>query len=123
MKFQTVSSCPGEAVVSLDPSATGADAAACGVPNTTVMALVDALMAEAARSRRPGGPAVATVDLQVSFTRAASGPLTGSARVIGGGRSVCFCEAALTDAEGRVAAQAMGTYRFRESQPSSQEKP
>jgi len=28
------------------------------------------------------------------------------------GRSLCFCEATVTDADGTVVATAMGTYRF-----------
>ena len=36
-------------------------------------------------------------------------------RATGGGKSVCFCEARVEDASGRVAAQAMGTFRYRDA--------
>ena len=37
-------------------------------------------------------------------------PITG--RATGGGKSVCFCEAQITDAEGTVTAKAMGTFKY-----------
>jgi len=43
----------------------------------------------------------------------ATGRLTATGRATGGGRSVCFCEADISDADGRLVAKAMGTFRYR----------
>jgi acyl-coenzyme A thioesterase PaaI-like protein len=77
-----------------------------------VVALLDGAMREVARERAGGGE-VAAVDLHVAFLDDDGGPVTTAARVCGGGRSVCFCEAEITDAAGRVVARAMGTFRQR----------
>ncbi len=79
-----------------------------------VVALLDRAMRDAARQRPGGGAAeLAGVDLHVAFAHDGGGPLRATARVCGGGKSVCFCEAELTDVAGRVVARAMGTFRQR----------
>ena len=61
----------------------------------------------------PEALAGATVALSVNFVAAArASDLTAEARVVRRGRSLCFCEATVTDADGTVVATAMGTYRF-----------
>jgi uncharacterized protein (TIGR00369 family) len=84
-----------------------------GRPGGVMVALLDSAMAEAALSRIHVACEVATIDLHVAFLSPASGPFTAAARPTGGGRSVCFCEAELADAGGRIVAKAMGTYRYR----------
>jgi len=74
-----------------------------------VVALLDRAMSDAARERTAGD--VAAVDIHVAFLHDAGGPVTAAARVCGGGKSVCFCEAEITDTAGRVVARAMGTFR------------
>lgn len=81
-----------------------------------LMTLLDVAMSHAALSRIDYTREVVTVDLHVGFMRAASGRLTATARATGGGKSLCFCEARVEDAEGSVAAQAMGTFRYRDPQ-------
>lgn len=54
---------------------------------------------------------VQTLDLNINFMQSASGPLHASAQVIGGGKTMCFCEAQLRNAQAELVAQAMGTYR------------
>jgi acyl-coenzyme A thioesterase PaaI-like protein len=76
------------------------------------VALLDRAMREAARERAGGGE-VGAVDMHVAFLHDDGGPVTAAARVCGGGKSVCFCEAEITDAAGRVVARAMGTFRQR----------
>lgn len=80
-----------------------------------VVALLDGAMAQAARQRRADDATaeVDVVDLHVAFVRPAAGHLSASAQVCGGGRSICFCEAEASDAEGRLVARAMGTLRYR----------
>lgn len=77
-----------------------------------VVALLDRAMREVARERA-GGDELGAVDLHVAFLDDHGGPVTTAARVCGGGRSVCFCEAEVLDAAGRVVARAMGTFRQR----------
>ena len=76
-----------------------------------VMALLDRAMADAARARAGEGVDVATIDIHVAFLQPGEGPLVVTARVSGGGKSVCFCEGEAADAEGRVVARGMGTFR------------
>ena len=80
-----------------------------------VMTLLDCAMAHAALSRVNYEREVVTIDMHVAFMRPAAGRLVATARAKGGGRSVCFCEATLVDADGHVAAQAMGTFRYRDA--------
>jgi len=77
-----------------------------------LMTLLDVAMANAALSRIDYAREVVTIDVHVAFMSPSSGRLTATARATGGGRSVCFCEARVEDASGRVAAQAMGTFRY-----------
>ena len=79
-----------------------------------VMALLDSAMAQAALARFEHAREVLAVDLHIAFMRPAQGPLVAEGRATGGGRSVCFCEATVTDASGEVAARAMGTFRYRD---------
>jgi uncharacterized protein (TIGR00369 family) len=82
-----------------------------------LMTLLDIAMANAALSKIDYAREVVTVDIHVGFMAAAAGPLVATGRAVGGGRSICFCEARVEDGEGRVAAQAMGTFRYRDPSP------
>jgi uncharacterized protein (TIGR00369 family) len=104
----------GEAVVSLalqPHMLNNHDAGHGGV----LMTLLDIAMANAALSKIDYAREVVTVDMHVGFMAAASGRLVATGRAVGGGRSICFCEARVEDAQGRLAAQAMGTFRYREA--------
>ena len=79
-----------------------------------VMTLLDNAMANAALSRIAFTREVVTIDIHVAFMHPATGRLTATGRATGGGRSVCFCEADIADADGHVVARAMGTFRYRE---------
>jgi uncharacterized protein (TIGR00369 family) len=79
-----------------------------------VMTLLDCAMAHAALSRVDYAREVVTIDMHVAFMRPTEGRLLAEGRASGGGRSVCFCEATITDASGEVAARAMGTFRYRD---------
>jgi uncharacterized protein (TIGR00369 family) len=79
-----------------------------------VMTLLDSAMRHAALSRLHAAREVVTVDLRVGFMHAAQGRLVASAKAVGGGKSICFCEAQLADETGEVRAQAMGTFRYRD---------
>jgi uncharacterized protein (TIGR00369 family) len=79
-----------------------------------VMTLLDNAMANAALSRIAYTREVVTIDIHVAFMRPATGRLTATGRATGGGKSVCFCEAEISLADGQVVAKAMGTFRYRE---------
>jgi uncharacterized protein (TIGR00369 family) len=78
-----------------------------------VMTLLDCAMAHAALSKVDYSKEVVTIDMSVAFLGPASGRLVAVGTAIGGGRSVCFCEARITNPDGSVAAQAMGTFKYR----------
>ena len=79
------------------------------------MAQLDEAMVQVALDRvNAGGQApreLVAVDMHLSFMQPASGPLVATAQVVGGGKTMVFCEAQLCSAEGHVVAQAMATYR------------
>jgi uncharacterized protein (TIGR00369 family) len=82
-----------------------------------VMALLDDAMSNAAMSRMASAGEVLPVDIHIAFLQPGAGRLTATARVCGGGRSVCFCEAWVADDGGQVVARAMGTFRLRPVKP------
>jgi len=104
----------GEAVVSIElrPDLLNNHGAGHG---GVVMTLLDCAMANAALSRVDYAREVVTVDMHIAFMRPTAGRLVATGRATGGGRSVCFCEASIVDANGELAAQAMGTFRYRDA--------
>jgi uncharacterized protein (TIGR00369 family) len=83
-----------------------------------VMTLLDCAMAHAALSRVDYQREVVTVDMHVAFMAPATGRLVALGTATGGGKSICFCEARITNERGELAAQAMGTFRYRDIQPA-----
>src|SRR4051812_13445918 len=57
-----------------------------------LMTMLDSVMASAARSQLAEDHGVMTVDMQVAFLSPGRGTLTGTGRVVRGGRSLMFCE-------------------------------
>ncbi|WP_295381709.1 hypothetical protein [uncultured Pseudacidovorax sp.] len=91
------------------------EAGAAGDAALRSTALLHAALARAARSRlddarRP----LAAIDMQLMFSGAPGDSPQVQAQATGGGRSVCFCEAELHDAQGRTVARAMATFRYAE---------
>lgn len=83
-----------------------------------VMSLLDSAMANAALSKVDYSREVVTIDMQIAFMRPAMGRLKATGRAVGGGRTMCFCEAEITDEAGHVTAKSMGTFRYRAPGPS-----
>lgn len=79
--------------------------------HSSVMALLEDTLAGAARARVGSDRAVVAVDLNFAFVAPAQGRIRATATVVGGGRSMCFCEGQASDASGAVVARAMGTFR------------
>jgi acyl-coenzyme A thioesterase PaaI-like protein len=84
---------------------------------SAVMARLDAAMTEAVecnfQQRFEREHAVEAVDVHISFMRAVTGQTEATAKVVGGGKTLVFCEAQWLDPQGQVLAQALGTYRVR----------
>jgi uncharacterized protein (TIGR00369 family) len=78
-----------------------------------LMTLLDVAMARAATSQ-PGAPTgtVVTVQMSSHFLKPGRGPLTADGRVISAGRSLCTCEANVTDGDGALIAAATGTFKY-----------
>lgn len=105
----------GEATVSLDlPDILPTRRA--GSHTGVIMQVLESAMVQAALSKVDYTKDVVTLDISLAFLKPVSGRLVAVGRVVGGGKSVCFCEARLTDATGDLAAQAMGTLRYRPSE-------
>jgi uncharacterized protein (TIGR00369 family) len=76
--------------------------------------LVDtaATAASWAGAEMPETPRGATISLTVNYVRAATGQdVVADARVVRRGRSLCFCDVRVTDAEDRLVAHGVVTYR------------
>jgi uncharacterized protein (TIGR00369 family) len=78
-----------------------------------LMTLLDTTMARAAMAQQGFRLSVVSTGVTVNFLAPGHGPLTTTAKVTGGGKSTCFCEAEVTDTEGRSVAKAMGTFKYR----------
>ncbi len=103
----------GKAQVSLElrPELLNNHAGGHGGVVTTVL---DCAMAHAALSRVDYTREVVTIDMHLAFMRPSTGRIVAVGRATGGGKSVCFCEAHILNADGELTAQAMGTFRYRD---------
>jgi uncharacterized protein (TIGR00369 family) len=78
-----------------------------------LMTLLDVAMGSAAGTADAGADGVVSVNVSVSFLRAASGLLVAEGRVMGGGRSIVFCEGEVRDQDGNVVAKGQGTFKLK----------
>ena len=77
-----------------------------------IMTLLDVAMSSAALSKSGFQRAVVTIDMSTSFLKPGRGRLVAHGTALGGGRSVCFCEARIEDEAGDLVAKAMGTFKY-----------
>lgn len=77
-----------------------------------LMTMLDGAMSSAALSSTNFQRAVVTADMSTQFFKPGQGRLVAHGRASGGGRSMCFCDAHITDDNGDVVARAMGTFKF-----------
>jgi uncharacterized protein (TIGR00369 family) len=86
------------------------------------MTLLDVAMAHAARSPAPGaeprGQGVVTIEMKTSFMRPGLGRMVARARLVHGTASLAFCEGSVFDAEGKLLAQATGTFKYLNGLPA-----
>ena len=112
IRIEQVSLTRGQAVLSFEPrpELTNMHGA---VHGGVIMTLLDTTMARAAMSQHRFELSVVSIGVTVNFVSPGYGRLTTRARVVGGGRSTCFCEAEITDERGCAVAKGMGTFKFR----------
>ena len=86
-----------------------------------IATLIDVALGTAGRTH--SGVPVMTVDMHVSFMAPGRGPvLLGEGRVVGGGRSLLFCEGEVRDEAGVLVAKASGVMKpVRPKPPGSPE--
>lgn len=77
-----------------------------------IMTMLDGAMSSAALSRSGFKKAVVTIEMNTAFVKPGRGRLVAHGQAIGGGRSICFCEARVEDASGDLVARAMGTFKY-----------
>ena len=77
-----------------------------------LMSMLDSTMTAAALSRFDFERLVVTVDLQTQFVKAGQGVLTGHGKVVGGGKSLAFCEGRIEDAGGELVAKASAVFKY-----------
>jgi len=78
-----------------------------------LMTMLDSVMANAARSLLVEDHGMMTIDLQAQFLAPGRGKLLGEGRVSRGGKSLFFCEGAITDSSGALVAKATGVFQAR----------
>lgn len=77
-----------------------------------IMTMLDMAMSSAALSKADFKKAVITVDMSTHFLHPGKGRLVAHGRAVGGGKSICFCEAHIEDAAGHRVASAMGAFKY-----------
>ena len=83
-----------------------------------VMTMLDVAMAMAARSANPLGTGVATIEMKTTFMRPAEHQLRAVAKVLHKTTTMAFCEASLFDDEGKLCANATGTFKYLRALPA-----
>lgn len=100
----------GTALVTLDATPDVANSRG-EVHGGAMATMLDAALANAARSVLPEGAATTTVTLSVNYLSPGLGQLSARGRVMRKGRSLISAEALIEDAAGNAVAQAIGTMR------------
>jgi uncharacterized protein (TIGR00369 family) len=77
-----------------------------------LVTLLDVVMASAAVSVFDFARTAVTLDLNTSFLEPGRGRLIADGEVVQHDASIAWCRAAVTDAGGRVVAQAQGSFRY-----------
>jgi acyl-CoA thioesterase len=85
-----------------------------------LMTMLDVAMAVAGRSLDAATGGGVTVEMKTSFLQPANagGRLLASAQVLHRTRTMSFCDAEVRDADQRLIAKAMGTFKYQKLQPA-----
>lgn len=108
--LQVMEATEGTALVMLDATPDNANSRG-EVHGGAIATMLDAALANAARSVLPEGAATTTVSLSVNYLSPGASRLTARGRVVRKGRSLISAEASVEDAAGHAVAQAIGTLR------------
>ena len=77
-----------------------------------IMTMLDLVMSMAVRGHYNISAGVLTVDMSVGFLNASHDDVSAEGRVLHAGRSTAFCESEARDAQGRLLAKAIGTFKI-----------
>jgi uncharacterized protein (TIGR00369 family) len=83
-----------------------------GVHGGAMASLLDVACAMAIRASAPDIKGSATISLAISFLDTSNGPLTAFGTATRIGRSIAAAEARITDDDGKLVAQAIGSFRM-----------
>ena len=86
-----------------------------------LMTLLDVTMAVAGRSLDPGAGAGVTVEMKTSFLQPANAGtrLTATAHAFHRSNSIVFCDGEVRDADVRLIAKALGTFKYLKRRPEA----
>lgn len=76
------------------------------------MALLDVALSTASRSTAPEGTGVVTIEMKTSFMQPGSGEMSAFGRVLHRSTTMAYCEGEVRDANGKLIAKAMGTFKY-----------
>ncbi|MCI3208378.1 MULTISPECIES: PaaI family thioesterase [Pandoraea] len=76
------------------------------------MALLDMAMSTASRSAAPEGTGVVTIEMKTSFMQPGSGEMQAFGRLLHRSTTMAYCEGEVRDANGKLVAKAMGTFKY-----------
>jgi uncharacterized protein (TIGR00369 family) len=109
---------PGRVVTVLD--VTPVQRNSWGAPHGgVVMALLDFTMSMAGRTKHVAGSGAVTVEMKTNFIAAGEGRLTCEGKVAQAGRTLTFCSGEVHDANGKLCAQALGTFKQISKKPGN----
>jgi len=77
-----------------------------------IMTMLDFVMSMAVRGHYGVSAGVLTVDMSVGFLNASEDDVLAEGRVLHAGRSTAFCESEARNADGRILAKAIGTFKL-----------
>ncbi len=87
-----------------------------------IMTMLDLVMSMAVRGYYNISAGVLTVDLSIGFLNASEDDVFAEGRVLHAGRSTAFCEGEARNADGRILAKAIGTFKLLPDKKDTKEK-
>lgn len=76
------------------------------------MAMLDVALSLAGRSASPDGSGVVTIEMKTNFMQPGVGEMRAYGHVMHRSSTMVFCEGEVRDAEGKLVAKAMGTFKY-----------
>jgi uncharacterized protein (TIGR00369 family) len=77
-----------------------------------VMTLLDIALASAARSLAAPGTGLVTIEMKTNFMQPGTGELRARGRVLHKSSTMAYCEGEVYDAQDRLLAKALGTFKY-----------